>query len=194
MGKNPSDFKGSTRPVECVSWCDAVLFCNKLSEREGLEPCYVLPEPFSNDNDWSKKVKWNQSANGYRLPTEAEWEYCGRGGEKYLYAGSDNIDEVAWYWDNAGQETHPVGEKKANGYGFYDMSGNVWEWVWDSWQREYDSTTTDPAYINTSSIYRVLRGGCWSFIAIGTRVSNRLICRASYRDVNQGFRFLRTIP
>ena len=194
MGKNPSDSIGSFRPVDSVSWCDAVLFCIRLSEREGLEPWCVLLEPFSNYNDWSKKVKWNKSANGYRLPTEAEWEYCARSGEKHLYAGSDNMDEVAWYWDNAGKETHPVGEKKANGFGLYDMSGNVWEWGWDSWTRDYESSTTDPVYVDVSSPDRVDRGGSWDDVAWFTRVSRRGRYDASRRSDRQGFRFLRTVP
>ena len=179
--------------MENVSWCDAVLFCNRLSALEGLEPCYELPEPFQNDNGWSQKVIWNREANGYRLPTEAEWEYCARGGEEHLYSGSDDIDEVAWYGGNSGDETHGVGQKKANGYGLYDMSGNVWEWVWDSWFREYGSSVTEPVYIDTSSPYRVYRGGSWLDFAWNSRVSFRRLLNASDRSY-QGFRFLRTIP
>jgi len=197
MGENPSDIKGSKRPVENVSWCDAVLFCNKLSEMEGLEPCYKIPEPFENDDGWSKKVKWKKKANGYRLPTEAEWEYCARSGQLFKYSGSNNMDEVGWYDKNSGGlfdgETCLVGQKKANGFGFYDMSGDVWEWVFDSSKRKYDSSITNPVYIEKSSPVRIRRGGSWDCDAGYARVSRRYRDLASYRDYDLGFRFLRMV-
>ena len=174
-----------------------------MSALEGLEPCYEIPEGLEDaiangDDDTvdelSQGVKWNKSANGYRLPMEAEWEYCACGGEEHLYSGSDDIDEVAWYGGNSGRQTHGVGQKKANGYGLYDMSGNVWEWVWDSGYREYGSSVTEPVYIDTSSPNRVFRGGSWDFSAWNSRVSLRVGYDASLRLNDLGFRFLRTIP
>ena len=119
MGNNPSRFKGRNLPVEEVSWYDAVEFCNKKSKAEGLTPCYTGSR---------KNTKCNFSANGYRLPTEAEWAYAARGGIKskgYKYSGSNTIGDVAWYISNSGSKTHTVGTKKANELGIYDMTGNV---------------------------------------------------------------------
>ena len=102
------------------------------------------------------------------------------------------MDEVGWYNENS-KKTHPVGQKKANGFGLYDMSGNVWERVWDSWQREYDSTTIDPVYVDVSIPKRVLRGGSWYNLTWDSRVSARSRLDASFRIRHQGFRFLRTL-
>ena len=149
MGVNPSEFKGNDNPVECVSWYDAVYFCNKLSVMHGLTPVYAVdsesdvskwgyePNSSMNMTDENRKfngtVTQNIAADGYRLPTLDERIYAAKGGQNYIYAGSDIIDEVAWYEDNSGNTTHPVAQKKPNGYGLYDMSGNVYEWVWDAY-------------------------------------------------------------
>ena len=192
MGKNPSAFKGEKLPVEQVSWCDAVLFCNMLSEKEGLTPAYEFPGPFKNDKDWAQKVKLRIESDGYRLPTEAEWEYAARGGESHKYSGSNNIDEVAWYNNNSNEQPHPVGQKKANGFGLYDMSGNVWEWCSDAWKREYSSSAVvAPIYVDTSVAKRVDRGGSWHSRAKLIRVSYRSRGSASFRSHYQGFRVLR---
>ena len=193
MGINPSRYQDANRPVERVSWCDAILFCNTLSAKEGLEPAYIVPKVFENEDDWSKEVTWNRDSNGYRLPTEAEWEYCARGGASHVYSGSNTIDEVAWYDDNSGDETHPVGQKKANGFGLYDMSGNVWEWTWDSWKRDYGDSISNPSFVDVKGDKRVFRGGSWSFDARHARVSFRLRFFASFRLPFVGFRLVKNL-
>ena len=202
-GGNPSNFKGNDLPVEQVSWLDCVVFANKLSEKMGLEKVYDIPKDVKigmefDDVDWlgnsetamtlSKSVVMNVEANGYRLPTEAEWEYAARGGETFKYAGSNNLDEVAWYNGNSG--THPVKNKKANGYGLYDMSGNVWEWCWDWYSIDEPSQNIDPQGALSGS-FRIYRGGGWYVFARTCRVAYRLSSPPSDRYGSLGFRLLR---
>lgn len=167
MGNNPSKFKGENLPVTKITWFDAVAFCNKLSELEGKEPVYTI-------NGTNVTCDWE--AKGYRLLTESEWEYCARGGESHYYAGSDNMDEVAWHSGNSDKKIHPVGEKKPNGFGLYDMSGNVCEWVWDfRADGEYKSRVSgiqDPKG-PTSGSSRGFRGGAYHEGSKNQQVSYR---------------------
>jgi len=185
MGNNPSNFKGENLPVENVSWYDAIEYCNKRSLKEGLTPAYRG----SGDNI---TCDWN--ANGYRLPTEAEWEFAAKGGAKnYLttdYSGSNSVDAVAWYVGNSGERTQPVGMKAANSLGIHDMSGNVWEWCWD-WFGSYSSSSqTDPRGA-ASGDNRVLRGGGWINVASVARSVYRGNRNPSGGGSNNGFRLVR---
>ena len=170
-------------PVNYVNWYAAIAYCNKLSIKEGLTPCYTVKDvdfatlkysdiPTYSNSTWDVAT-CDFTANGYRLPTEAEWEYLARGGENYKYAGSNTVGDVAWYTSNIKDTgTREVKTKQANAYGLYDMSGNVWEWCWDL--RGSINSTTDSAG-SASGSYRVRRGGSWgsldSFCAVSYRFS-----------------------
>ena len=163
MGSNPSNFKGAKRPVEKVSWDDCQDFVRKLNQKTG---------------------------QNFRLPTEAEWEYAARGGNKsrgYKYAGSNTIGDVAWYTDNSGSTTHDVKTKQANELGLYDMSGNVWEWCQD-WYGEYSSSSQTNPTGSSSGSYRVYRGGGWHGFARYCRVSSRFNLAPGYRSGSLGLR------
>ncbi len=165
-GKPDDEYWGRrTRPVINVEWYDAVEYCNWLSEQEGLTPFY------------SGSGGYNFDANGYRLPTEAEWEYAASGGNNhdgYEYSGSNTAGDVGWYKSNSGSETHPVGYKTPNSLGLYDMSGNVWEWCYDWYGNDYYSSTSlvDPEGPGNGS-KRVLRGASWINPAMNLRIAYR---------------------
>jgi formylglycine-generating enzyme required for sulfatase activity len=187
MGSNPSRFTGDgNRPVEEVSWYDAVAFCNKLSRRDGLQTVYSI-------NGTNVTADW--SANGYRLPTEAEWEYAARGGQQgaseyHVYAGSNDIYRVGWYKNNSGGTTHPVGQMTPNALGLYDMSGNVDQWCWDLWGTNAGGGQNDPRGASSGDS-RVRRGGNYAWGAQESRVAFRDGNTPATRYGTQGFRLVR---
>ena len=183
-----------SRPVINVNWWDAIAYCNWLSEKEKLPKAYdnngnLLDKDGRVTTDITKVL-------GYRLPTEAEWEYAARGGNKsrgYQYAGSSTVGDVAWYDSNSGNKTQEIGKKAPNELGIYDMSGNVWEWCSD-WYGDYSSSAQTNPYNSTAGSYRVVRGGSWVNYATLTRVAYRDIYSPTGTYAYLGFRICRTVP
>lgn len=187
MGSNPSSTKGDDLPVVRVNWYEAAAYCNALSAKEKLPPCYQIDAVY--------QVGWaaGPKCAGYRLPTEAEWEYAAKSPAPAKFSGSDNIDQVAWYAVNSGNSTHAVKKKTANLRGLFDLSGNVWEWVWDWYLPSYESLPpADPIGPATGS-NRVFRGGSYGKFADENRVAAR---DARYApgslDSEIGFRVVRS--
>lgn len=180
-GENPSQAKGAKLPVEMVSWYDAIVFSNKLSILLGKTPCYKV-NGSTNPIDWDyvphkgslieSKIEFDADADGFRIPTMEEWDVAIRGGEKYTYSGSEDLNSVAWTDSNSGGKTHEVAQLKPNGYGIYDMSGNIFEWVWSE--------------RNDSSRY--LRGGSYFDAGRAGKCTNKELNYASRQLKSAGFR------
>jgi len=188
MGKHHSNFNNPDFPVEMVSWLDAIDYCNERSRREGLTPVYT----FISEGD-RRRVTWNQRANGYRLPTEAEWEYACRAGTATPHnTGGEFNDDIGWYLANSGNTTRPVGQKPPNAWGLFDTHGNVWEWCWDFYDRypsngRSETNPTGPA----SGSSRSIRGGSWRDPEVNLRSASRVTVRYGPRADNVGFRVAR---
>ena len=224
MENNPSGFKGDNRPVETVSWWEVLEYCNRLSEKYGLEPVYELSKSSEGTlmiKELEGKIVSPDKANfknteGFRLPTEVEWEWFASGGQKaieqgtfnYIYSGSNNIDEVAWYYENVRKfdvaSTKDIGLKNSNQLGLYDCSGNVWEWCYDTIEfdenGDYKNIRNGNLYMyeafDLSNTYRRMKGGSWG--------NGNKDCAIFHRGCNQainvkeyfhyfGFRIVRTI-
>jgi formylglycine-generating enzyme required for sulfatase activity len=192
MHQDPSRWKATNNPVEQVRWSDAARFCNQRSELEGLQPCYDL-----------KSWKCDFNATGYRLPTEAEFEYACRAGTTTPYLCGDSpakLGDFAWFDKNSGGHPRPVGQKQPNAWGLFDMCGNLWEWCNDFYQVDYygSAPRQDPRGPDTGKT-KVVRGGCWRVSAENCRSGYRYNENPGYADVCfgydiYGFRCARRIP
>jgi formylglycine-generating enzyme required for sulfatase activity len=195
MGTNPSRFVGPSLPVERVSWFDAVAFCNARSVAAGFTPAYTIS---------GETVEWNRDADGYRLPTEAEWELACRSGTGTATSNGDLTEEacgfdpvlasIAWYCGNAGPTTHEVATLNPNSAGLHDMHGNVWEWCWDWYVADLgEGLAVDPAG-PAGGAQRAIRGGSWYYFARECRSASRGPYWPNSADDTVGFRVARTIP
>jgi sulfatase modifying factor 1 len=173
MRDNPSGFIGNRKPVDSVSWMEACSFCNAYSVHMGLEPVYKFQDTF---------VHWEQQASGYRLPTEAEWEYAARQAQN-----QSPLSTKAWFQENSGLETQVVGRNR----GISDMAGNVWEWVWD-WYAPYPEQSIDP-FGPQKGEYRVARGGCWADGPRVIRAANRAYQAPNHESNTIGFRLAQSL-
>ncbi|MCL2294522.1 MAG: formylglycine-generating enzyme family protein [Spirochaetes bacterium] len=214
-GREPADGEAQgKRPVEMVRWHDVLVFANRLSIMRGFTPAYEMETTTAsvwNTNpdlwgtvptSWSSpdRPRWDAvrivpGSTGYRLPTEAQWEFAAKGGntaDNYTFSGSDNPFLVAWHSANSGNRTREVGRLAPNGLGLYDMSGNVWEWVWDWFGTYTVSPAIDPTGPN-AGIIRVIRGGSWGDDADGSRSLIRSFGNPSVRGNAIGFRLVRPL-
>ncbi|MFI7002164.1 formylglycine-generating enzyme family protein [Nocardia sp. NPDC050175] len=169
-GQRPSSGGGDRLPVDSVSWWETLRFCNALSAQEGLTPAYRLDD---------ENALWDNAADGYRLPTEAEWEHACRAGSTGPRYGE--LDEIAWYRGNSAEHMHEVGGKRPNAWGLYDMLGNTWDWCWDIYDAEIYGS------------YRVLRGGGWFDEHWSCRASVRRRSHPTLRLDDVGFRVARSV-